>query len=226
MKFPINMESHKKCSKHFQTTNQIRNDLVHSKDWPPLNHQVGCHIPWKILQVKRQNRAARPWSNLQTKCGPTVDLPWISHRIHVCYIYIYGNMDPIKINPSHVRINIPAPWIRHGYLVDFNPTLTWFQQEYPPGGSKKTAIQRDPRLFREIYREQKTEKNSEIIDCNFFFPMKSPLKLFKSPWNSWRFRHGKITAKSRCFFGIPTVGHSHHAGQTEIRNPWGVVFFF
>lgn len=44
--------------------------------------------------------------------------------------------------------------------------------------------------------------------------------------------------KSRCFFtldrwsknpnppsvGIPTVGHSHHAGQTEIRNPWGVVF--
>ena len=28
---------------------------------------------------------------------------------------IYGSMDHIKINPSHVSINIPAPWIRHGY---------------------------------------------------------------------------------------------------------------
>ena len=71
------MESHKKCSKHFQTTNHRRNDLVHSKDWPPLNHQVGCHIPWKILQVKRRTvlpALVQP----SNECGPTVDLPNIS----------------------------------------------------------------------------------------------------------------------------------------------------
>ena len=27
---------------------------------------------------------------------------------------IYGNMDPINIPQSCDRINIPAPWIRHG----------------------------------------------------------------------------------------------------------------
>ena len=32
-------------------------------------------------------------------------------------LYIYGNIYPIKINPSHVSKQIPAPWIRHEYQL-------------------------------------------------------------------------------------------------------------
>ena len=34
---------------------------------------------------------------------------------------IYGDMDPINKNPSHVSIFLPAPWIRHGQHHDITP---------------------------------------------------------------------------------------------------------
>ena len=37
-----------------------------------------------------------------------------THRIHVCYIWWHLP----SIYPSHVSINIPAPWIRHGIAIN------------------------------------------------------------------------------------------------------------
>ena len=54
------------------------------------------------------------------------EIPYPIIRIHVWYIW-YA-MDPIKKYPLYVSINIPAPWIRHGYwqwIDDSGALASW-----------------------------------------------------------------------------------------------------
>ena len=55
----------------------------------------------------------------------TYNIPW---RIHGAAIY--GVPWIPSIYPSHVSINIPAPWIRHGYVNNETSPLPFFQTSF------------------------------------------------------------------------------------------------
>ena len=59
-----------------------------------------------------ENQSVIPSEPIRTDPVVIKDKIPITHRIHMLYIAIYGNMDPI--NTPQMLAYIPAPWIRHG----------------------------------------------------------------------------------------------------------------
>ena len=57
---------------------------------------------------------------------------------------IYGNMDPINIPPINVSINIPAPWIRHGYMYTITSFVGIFVDKHHPASHREATDMEPP----------------------------------------------------------------------------------
>ena len=103
--------------------------------WVPWQYTIEKkkHVSPKGPSMTKEKTKIAKWQGfMDPRCGTrTVRLwdrgrsstknPW---RIRLVLLLIWCAMDPINKNPSHVSINLPAPWIRHGsYGISPQPSF-------------------------------------------------------------------------------------------------------